>query len=397
MAPKKISASNGTTCRVSYFTVKNLSSPEDNPKCRKVYMAQVPIRDVVAFPTDANVRDYLLEAEGRQRKRPTQVHKAIRDTIENNPGDFSILNSGIVVVARDCNINEKEKILVLRDPSIINGSQTQGVIKDFLSEVKDEEGDNRSEIAYVKLEIIVTDDEELVAETSIARNFQNDVMTISIAGRLGQLDELEKSLSQKMNGAKLQKSETKLSEDYVKTEKLLQLIAALIPEELWHPGRKFNKVYTYSMKTKCLREFQHIYESAKEPSADDHEHNSKLYRFYLDVPAQALKLYEKWKTHSGFEGTRIRAIEREGRRIVNIPDGIIFPIIAAHSTFAKRTKEGWKIVPPNIFDENELIKAAVSAYMEIANHNPWIMGKNAACYTALHQITSIYSKFGNQE
>ena len=205
----------------SFHNVRHISCPEDQDNNRRVYVGHSPIESVIDLPTDENVRDYMLEAEGKKRRRPTQVHRAILDTLENNPGNFSVLNSGVVIVARNCEIDEKKKLLTLKSPSIINGSQTQGVIRDYISSNGDKEFK-----CHVKFEIIVTDNEDLIAETSISRNFQNDVMTISIAGRLGQLDELEQSLEAKLPGTKLQKSETKLSDDYVKTERLLQIIAA---------------------------------------------------------------------------------------------------------------------------------------------------------------------------
>ena len=79
----------------------------------------------------------------------------------------------------------------------------------------------------VKFELIVTDDDNLIAEISIARNFQNDVKNLSIAGRRGQLEELEDSLQKKFPRLKLQKSETQRpsdDNDYLQTEKLLQVI-----------------------------------------------------------------------------------------------------------------------------------------------------------------------------
>ena len=75
-----------------------------------------------------------------------------------------------------------------------------------------------------------------------------------------------------------------------------------------------------------------------------------------------------------------------------MPDGIIFPILASLSAFAKRTEEGWTIKPPKMFKDEELIRAAKSVYQSIAGSNPWLMGKNKACYFALNQITSIYQK-----
>lgn len=188
------------------------------------------------LPTDENVRDYLLEAEGRKRRQPTQVHRAIRDTLDNTPHNFSVLNGGVSIVARDYEIDEKKKVLRLLKPSIINGSQTQGVLKDYYRDM--EESDATPPLIHITFELIVTEDDALIAETSIARNFQNDVMTVSIAGRLGQLEELEKSVQRQYPEYKLRQSETQLSDDYIATERLIQVITALTPEELWpKPGK----------------------------------------------------------------------------------------------------------------------------------------------------------------
>lgn len=218
-------------------------------------------------------------------------------------------------------------------------------------------------------------------------------MTISIAGRLGQLDELESSLQSKLPKYRLQKSETKLSEDYIKTERLLQVITALIPEEIWFKDRGFNKVYTYSQKAKCLKDFQHIHKKSHDKKHEEYEYYKNLYQFYLDVAAQAYLLYEKWKAHQGFIGTRIRAIKREDKAIKDVPDGIIFPILASFSVFANKKNNSWIIDIPEILSEEEIINQATTIYQEIAGSNPNVMGKNKACYSSLYTVTSIYRKF----
>ena len=390
-----VNAHSRKSLELPFHNVRNISSPEDLDNNRKVYVGQAPVRAILDLPTDENVRDYLVDAEGKQRRRPNQVHKAIRDTLENNPQNFTVLNSGVVIVARACEVDEKSKKLILAHPSIINGSQTQGVIRDFYKEIGREADLVESALVHIKFEVIVTDNEDLIAETSIARNFQNDVITISIAGRLGQLDELEKAFQAKRPGSKLQKSETKLSDDYVKTERLLQFITALIPESLWPKPGDVNKVYTYSMKAKCLKDFQEIYKKAHDPKDPDHVKARDLYQFYLDIAAQAQDLYDHWKNHQGFKGTGLRCLERDGGIIVDVPDGIVFPILAAMAAFAVKGKSGWEIKPPSLFNEAELIRTACSAYKDIANHSPWAMGKSKACYSALGQITYIYRKLAD--
>jgi hypothetical protein len=375
-----------------FHSFRNISCPEDNENGRKVFTGHAPVTSVLDLSTDANVRDYLLDAEGKQRRRETQVNKEIRQTLESHAELFSILNGGIVIVARAHEVDEQKKVLHLTRASIINGSQTQGVLKDHFG---DQSQPLLTSPIHVKYELIVTDDEDLIGEISIARNFQNDVASISIAGRRGQLDELERSIRRKIPGTKLQKSETELSEDYVGTERLLQVITALIPSSLWPKKAEAdnpNKVYTYSMKAKCLREFQEIYKKAHDRKHPEYESARELYEFYLDIAPEALQLYEKWKAHQGFAGTGIRSITREGREIVEVPDGLIFPIIASLSAFATKTDEGWKVKPPRMFRDEELIRAAKSVYQSIASSNPWLMGKNRACYFALNQITSIYQR-----
>jgi len=376
-----------------YSVIRKISAPEDISEGRDVYSGHAPAQSFFDIPDDENVREYLLEAEGRKRRMPTQVHKAMRETLESNPQDFSILNGGIVLVAEAVIVDEKTRTATLVKPSIINGSQTRGELRRYFNER--EEGKEQPYPVNVKFEIVVTDDNDLIGEVSIARNFQNDVMTISIAGRLGQLEELQKAFKKHVPKAKLKMSETDLSEDYVQTEKLLQVITALVPAKLWPKASERdnpNKVFTYSMKAKCLKDFQVMFDKAKDPEDAEHQMYADLYQFYLDICGEAWDLYQKWKSHPGFRGTRLHAIERDGREIVDVPDGIIFPILASLSAFARKSGGTWRILPPDSFDDKEIISAAASAYKDIAHSNPWNMGKARPCYTSLYQITSIYRR-----
>jgi hypothetical protein len=380
-----------TLYSLPFHSVRNISSPEDVENGRKIYSGQTTIQSILQLPTDENVRSYLLDAEGRQRRRPTAVHKAIRETILNTPFNFSVLNSGITLVAKGVDIDEKEKHLKLINPSIINGAQTQGVIVDLANEELLPEED-----VHIKFEIIVTEDDDLIADVSIARNYQNDVMSISIAGRKGQLDELEESLQKSVPGLRLRKSETELtSEDYADTEKLIQVLTALIPVSLWPRANERdnpNKVYTYSAKAKCLKDFQEVFKKAKDENDPDHKYYEDLYQFFLDFVGDAYTLYYHWKSHQGFSGTRLRSLTRDGDEIIDVPDGIVFPIIASLSVFVKKEKGRWRFMKPEILRDEELIRAAKSIYMEMADSNPQTMGKSKACYSGLLQITSIYEK-----
>lgn len=371
---------------VPIHLIRNISSPTDQSENRVVYTGQMPVESVVNFSTSENVRGYLVEAVGKTRKTPTQVHKAIRETLDERPSIFSVLNSGIVLVASKVDIDESKRSITLQNASIINGSQTQGVIKEFISEKK---GANRD--IYIKFELIISMDEDLIADISIARNFQNDVESISISGRKGELDELDEALRKVNSNIRLKKSESERpspSNDIIHTEKMLQVIAALLPKSLWWKGDDCNKTYTYSAKATCLKDFRKIFNEAK----GGDERFKKIYQFYLDIVGEAWCLYTDWKENQAFQGCGLHSIEREGREILDVPDGIIFPILSALSEFAVLQNGKWTIQKPKELDDVELVNAAKSVYMEIAKSKPEIMGKTRACYSHLEQITSIYSK-----
>lgn len=385
---------NGSTVTIPYSSFRNISCPDDSANNRRVFAGRMPGESLLALGTEENVRDYLVDAEGKKKQRKSDVHRAIYRTIENLPDQFCVLNGGVVIVARGIEVDEKGKQLTLTKPSIINGAQTQGVIRDAKRDFE-KSGDSLPSF-YVTFELIVTEDEDLIAQTSIARNYQNDVKLVSIVGRLGQLNELEKALRKQLGEkVNLRKSETERSDDYISTENLVQVMLALVPEKLWYrsdDGVTPNKVFTYSQRARCLKDFQMIYTGAKDKTDQRHSDYATLYNFFLDICGQAYELYNKWKTHQGFKGSGIRSITREGTSIVEVPDGIVFPILAALSAFASEVKGKWKISVPSGFSDAELIRAAVTTYKEIAAHNPQTMGKSRACYSSLYQITSIYRK-----
>jgi len=389
---KKLKDPQGSLVELPYHCIRNVSSPEDLKNGRTVHAGQVPITALVELPTNENVRDFLVDAEGKQRRRYTSVHRAILDTLENKPDSFSVLNSGVAIVARDSEIDEKNKIIKLLEPSIINGSQTQGVICDFL-------GNHNFEVETIhsKFELIITGDQDLIAEISIARNFQNEVESISIVGRKGELDDLEIAFQKVHPGLRLQKKETEIPSDdnnVINTEKLLQVIAALLPEKLWFRPGPPNRTYAYDKKAICLRDFHRLFEAAHGKGELGNDRDlAQAYQFYLDIAGDAWSLYQKWKVHQGFRGTKLRALERDPEgRITGIPDGLIFPIIAAYSEFTERVKGVWQLNPPKSLDESVLIRAAADAYMEMAASNPATMGKTKACYTHIQSLASIYRK-----
>jgi AIPR protein len=253
-----------------YDSLRNISCSHDIAEGRRVLVGRALATEFLEFNTNENVRAYLKDAEGKKKRRRGDAHFKIEETTINYPENFCVLNGGIVIVSRDYEVDEKTKTLKLTRPSIINGAQTQGVLRDCSTGFQ-KSGEPFPEV-YVTFEIIVTTDEPLIADISIARNFQNDAQNISITGSRGIPDDLEKALKSAIDTTvKIRKSETDRSDDFVDTEK--------------------------------------VHDCAKENRAGP---NAALYSFFLQIAPHALCLYAKWKSHQGFKGTRIRIIEREG-------------------------------------------------------------------------------------
>jgi hypothetical protein len=371
-----------------YITCTDISAPEDEAAGRKVYSGHAPASSVLSLEDNENVREYIVRTQGNQRHMPTLVHQAIRKTLEDHPDQFAILNGGMVIVARAVEVDDRRKILVLQQPSIINGSQTQGELSRYFNRYRSSPDFFEPSI---KFELIVTADDDLIAEISIARNFQNDVRPISIIGRRGQLDKLEVAVQKDIPNAKLRKSETDIVGEYVDTEKLIQVLFALMPgallKSIGEDADPSNKVFAYSQKTRCLKLFQRLVDTSGEDSK-----SSDVYQYFLDIAGQAWKLYGRWKSYPGFMGTGLPLFERENGQVAVAPDGILFPILSAFSAFVGRSDKKWEINIPDVFDENELVDAAAQAYTEIASRDPTTMGKSKACYSTLLRLTGLYAR-----
>lgn len=382
---------------LKFDTLRNISCPHDKKNGRKILTGQCLVGSILSFSTNKNVRDYLADAEGKKRKRYTQVHREIAKTLRDNPEDFNVLNGGITIVAHEVTVDEPQRMANLKLPSIINGSQSQGVIRDVFEECKNAGIDPNE--AYVRYEILVTDDEGLITETAISRNFQNDVAKAAILGRRGKFNELQEALQTRYAGLELKKRQTDFGDDFVQTENLLQVLFVLVPSELWLNDKEAdnpNKVFAYSQRSRCLKEFEFVFDRAHDTGDPDYAKYHELYQFFLDLAPTAYELYEEWHAHQEFKGTGIHSLDRYADgSIKRVPDGIIFPILAAHSAFMKKEGGHWKMEIPGTISDAEMIKSAKTAYMEIAKSNPNVMGKSKACYTQLLDLAKLHRKFAD--
>lgn len=383
-----------STFRFPYNVIRNVASPEDEDAGRRRYAGNAPATSYLDLPDDENVRAFLQRTPDGARRKPTRVNRAIRETLLERSDMFGILNSGIVVVASGADVDDKGRVARLTRASIINGSQTQGVLKEWL-----EENAEPLHVPSVSFELIVTDDEDLIADISIARNYQNDVRDVSIYGRRGFFEELEEAMKKVSPDIALRKSETDFGDDFLDTEKLIQVVTVMAPESIPFPSTDQRgteesryRVYAYRHRARCLKDFADVMES-------DGAKYALTKKFIVDVAPDAWKIYQDLKVHSDL-GKAIRSVTRDDKtgRVVDVPDGIVFPVLSALSHFAKKAKTGsWKLEIPEEFDLKDLCVQANHTYTRGAGqNNPNTMGKTAACYHHLHSVVGTFLKYARR-
>ena len=395
MKTTSVAATAAHAYEIATAVCRKISTKQDEDAGFSTYVGQAPVDSFVDLPDHENVRDYIPGSGQIQRR--SEVHNAIAESLREKPQTFSALNGGIVIVASGLEMLEDQKRIRLRNPSIINGSQTRGEIRRFIDSL-----DGEATLPNVKFEIIITNDEDLIAEVSIARNFQQKVQAISIYGKQGLLDDLAKAFVDKTGDKRILRlketdrpKETDGVGGFIPTEKLIQVITALIPEQLWkatgRPGEYWNKAFAYSSAQGPLK----MYAKNVEKSRDEDAAAAKeLNQFFLDIASDAWALYETWAAHPGFNGSNLKhgyGVERDQKgNICRIYDGMVFPIIAAFSVFVVKKNGKWTISPPSNWQDEFLIRQAKRVFVETGS-NPQTMGKLPSSYSSLNGITSMAS------
>lgn len=383
MASNTTGAHSPQNVQLSYQLIRNVTSPEEKGAGIQTYIANVPAFEIDKLNTRDNLRDYI--AEHSIRKRNT-VHRAIEATIKDEPDRFINRNAGVTVACAAVDLNDNKKIIALRDASLINGAQTQGEIRRYMSEIADPEtGKVPEEIPFhIRVEINVDPEHSSVIETAIARNTATAVKSISQAGARGHLNELKKSVAKGYNGAQIRMSET--DQGVLETLQILQYTRLLMPSELSGTKSASEKLRAYKNKAQCLSDFSDWYMNKQ--SSPDAE---AKYDFAVQFAPQAIREFEYWQTHSSWNGHQIwettkkggRVVRRKGGQIVWVSPGIIFPLVSGLSAFVTQDpNEGWAIRKPDLFDPDEMIRRAVEQFR--AHHsNPMDMGRSEAAYDAL--------------
>ena len=373
-----------STVQLSYQLLRNTTSPDEASTGVKSYVANLPAFEILKLGTKENLRSYIAEYNLHKRNR---VHDAIRNTIQTEPSRFITRNSGFVIGATDIEVDDNKKTVRLKEPSILNGAQSQGEIRRWVGDQYGDEAVSEDDAPpfYVRAEIIVDPDPEEVVETAIARNTATPVKSISQAGARGHLEELERSIRARRPAIKIRKSET--DEDVYDTRKILQYARLLMPQSVSLNESPAEKLRPYKNPEQCLTDFSSWYELRKTD-----EQARRKYEFTVQIAPFAIEEYEYWEAHDAWNGNHIweetqkggRACRRDkAGKIVWVSPGLVFPIMGAMSEFVVEEPAGkWAIVRPNLFRPAEMIARAVAQFRSV-DGDPMQMGRHAGVYDAL--------------
>jgi hypothetical protein len=120
--------------RLQYESLRTVTSAADEKLGRTRRCGVASADQFFDLPDDDNVREYLqAELNGKPIKLATEgsVNHAIWETLENRRQDFTLLNAGLTIVHGDATVYDKDRYVDLVNASIINGSQTRGVLREF--------------------------------------------------------------------------------------------------------------------------------------------------------------------------------------------------------------------------------------------------------------------------
>jgi hypothetical protein len=381
---------------VNFNSLRNVTPPEEEKAGRKRYCGNAYAGEFFQLPDHMNIRDYLqTEVNGKPIKKSTLVNDAMRGQLEGDRSLFPILNGGISVIASDVTVDDKAKRIVMEAPSIINGSQTRGVLQDYFTENPPSE-DNK--FPSIDFEVIICTDERIAAEIAIARNYQNAVQPLSTYGARQVFNNLETALRKRDPNISLRKSETDVGPGFWDTEKIIQVVTAMIPTSVKMPrplkgkgGNDGIRVYAYAGKAVCLKDFAEVQAKPSEfPDAKN---------FFEDVAYDAWTEFKNLRSYQGFSGlhavTKVKGVVAED----GVPTGIVFPIMSALGKLAVQQPDvHWLFKIPADFDLDDLCKQARTTYQNPGpgRSNPQTMGKELACYLNLHAIVDSYLKYRRQ-
>jgi len=380
-AVQDVQKSKESSIVINVNRVNNTTSREEKEHGSMHYIVSCPMKEIFKINIDANLRDYYGSEDSV--KNNTAIHREIRDSFEDNPTRFIQRHTGFTVVCSEIEVPATKELginpITLTNSSLINGAQSQGLLK----EISEEYG-GQLDNTNIRIEIIVEKNLDEVREIAIARNTSNNVSVLSRMGHKGDFNDLQRNMWDvlgKGNGD-IQTSETMPG---VSTQTLLQVIKAMTPEELElnYKGLKKSAVTAYSSKMGVLTEFRKMIEDPKQ--------YEDMLNYFHTFSGYAWKEYQSWLTDKDWIPFQ-KKVEKIGK--YNDEKGeilmqwaIICPTLYGLKNFLVQKSGKWMIDPPSNFNRKDYMSFIFDLFKKEAQGVLQDFAKDRATYSDVDKYT----------
>lgn len=374
--------------RVKESSFRKLDDPFENGKSKK-YVFYVKVSDVPdGIPMATNPREQSLKSS---------VATAITDSLLSNDGYFHLKNRGIVLSAADVHYNNRAGVVTVTFSDElchgdIDGGHTYKIVCEHREDMLDQ---------YVQFEVM-TGVEDIIEDLAEARNTSVQVDVKSMAELRKNFDPIKEALEGMPFFERIAFKQNQVRQD--ESGKKLRMIdarevvAIIMMFNLERYGDGTHPVQAYSSKAATLNYY------LEDPD---------LIRKYVNVIPDIFDLYDAiecefadaYNETGGRYGRKKYSAYKEGKPvgkskfglqdlIYKVPDGLIYPLVAAFRTLLAYNdstgKYEWKnkTLPIDVWDRNkgELVKKVMN-FAITAGDNPNAVGKDSTtwdiCYMAL--------------
>ena len=366
------------TMYVRENSFRKLDDPFDDAS--KKYVFYVKVSDVPeGIPMATNPRDQNLDSG---------VAQAIKESLESNDGYFHLKNRGIVLSAKSCTYNNKTREVTINftDDALhgnIDGGHTYKIVCEHRNADLDQ---------YVQFEVM-TGVEDIIEKLAEARNTSIQVDRKSMAELQKHFDPIKEGLEGMPFFERIAFKQNQQAFDD-ETNKKLKMIDA---REVVAIINMFNteKFDDVNHPTKAY--------SSKEKMLELYLEDPESYRKYVNIMPDIFDLYDviemefataynegggKYgrKKYSGYKKDKVIGLSKFGLNgiIYKIPDGLIYPTVAAFRSLIVYNKTTEKYEWKNQVDPIEIWnKCKVNMTSQIMNFasaigdNPNAVGKDS--------------------
>ena len=384
------------TEQLTAVVVKNTTSPEEKKNGSMHYTIVCSLKEILNLNVFENLR--IAYTSDESIKRITPKHKEIYQSFEDAPDRFIQRHSGFTVICNEIKVSSPQEYgintVTLDNASLINGAQTQDLLKNLL---EDYEGVEAYENVNIRVEVLVEKAQDERIEIAIARNTSTNVSNLSIMGKKRYFDPLEIGVTNILgNDHRLQKSET---DDGIPTQTLLQTLRTMTPKEIRdeYKSLKDSPVKSYSGKAMVLNEYKDMVDAEADGRVKNSRFESSVLNYYRSFAGYAWIEYGKWSSDKDWiplwkKSDNYKKIGKYNQKddSFDLTWAILCPLLYGLQHFLYEEKSGsWKIKYSNSFDKKAYMNYVLDRFKD-SGFEPQTFAKDRAYYQDLYIFVSDY-------